>query len=78
MIELSTYEIIPHLLHPVVKNPRQAVSALKWTTVEMEKRYQKMALMGVRNITGYNKKIEIIREKNKNFDIGTMVFALIT
>ena len=66
MIELSTYEIIPHLLHPVVKNPRQAVSALKWTTVEMEKRYQKMALMGVRNITGYNKKIEIIREKNKN------------
>ncbi len=54
MLELSTYDGIPHLLTPVVTDPKQAVIALKWTVREMEDRYRKMSKLGVRNIDGYN------------------------
>ena len=57
MLELSIYDGIPHLLTPVVTDPRKAVVALKWAVREMEDRYQKMAMLGVRNIDGYNAKV---------------------
>jgi S-DNA-T family DNA segregation ATPase FtsK/SpoIIIE len=58
MLELSVYEGIPHLLSPVVTDPKKAVVALKWTVREMEERYRKMAKLGVRNITGYNERVD--------------------
>ncbi len=58
MLELSVYDDIPHLLTPVVTDPKKAVVALKWTVREMEARYRRMAKMGVRNIAGYNRRIE--------------------
>lgn len=58
MLELSIYEGIPHLLLPVVTNPKKASLALKWAVKEMERRYQLMADKGVRNIASYNQKIE--------------------
>jgi S-DNA-T family DNA segregation ATPase FtsK/SpoIIIE len=57
MLELSTYDGIPHLLTPVVTDPKQAVVALKWTVREMEDRYRKMSKLGVRNIDGYNARV---------------------
>ena len=57
MLELSVYEGIPHLLTPVVTDPRKAVTALKWTVREMENRYRAMSALGVRNIGGYNQRI---------------------
>ena len=57
MLELSVYEGIPHLLAPVVTDPRKAVTALKWTVREMENRYRAMSALGVRNIGGYNTRI---------------------
>ncbi len=54
MLELSVYDGIPHLLAPVVTEPKKAVVALKWVVQEMENRYRKMAKIGVRNIDGYN------------------------
>ena len=54
MLELSVYEDIPHLLHPVVTDPRKAVFALKWAVKEMNERYKLMAHLGVRNIESYN------------------------
>ena len=57
MLELSVYEGIPHLLAPVVTDPRKAVVALKWTVREMEERYQKMSKVGVRNIHGFNERV---------------------
>ncbi len=57
MLELSVYEDIPHLLIPVVTDPKKAVSALKWAVSEMEQRYRNMARFGVRNIAGFNKKL---------------------
>jgi S-DNA-T family DNA segregation ATPase FtsK/SpoIIIE len=57
MLELSTYQDIPHLLTPVVTDPRKAVVALKWTVREMEERYRKMSKVGVRNIDGLNARI---------------------
>ena len=57
MLELSVYEGIPHLLHPVVTDPRKAVFALKWAVKEMNERYKHMANLGVRNIESYNKVI---------------------
>jgi S-DNA-T family DNA segregation ATPase FtsK/SpoIIIE len=54
MLELSVYDGIPHLLAPVVTDPRKAVMALKWTVREMENRYRKMSKLGVRNIDGFN------------------------
>ena len=58
MLELSVYEGIPHLLAPVVTDPRKAVVALKWAVREMEERYRKMSKVGVRNIDGYNARMK--------------------
>ena len=57
MLELSVYDGVPHLLAPVVTEPKKAVVALKWTVREMEDRYRKMSKMGVRNMAGYNEKV---------------------
>jgi S-DNA-T family DNA segregation ATPase FtsK/SpoIIIE len=58
MLELSVYDGIPHLLAPVVTEPKKAIVALKWAVREMEDRYRLMSTLGVRNISGYNKRIE--------------------
>ncbi|MGC1177999.1 MAG: DNA translocase FtsK 4TM domain-containing protein [Methyloceanibacter sp.] len=57
MLELSSYDGIPHLLAPVVTDPKKAVVALKWTVREMEERYKRMSKLGVRDIKGYNSRI---------------------
>jgi len=67
MLELSVYDGIPHLLSPVVTDPKKAVVALKWTVAEMEERYRKMSKMGVRNIDGYNSKVADALAKGENF-----------
>jgi S-DNA-T family DNA segregation ATPase FtsK/SpoIIIE len=58
MLELSVYEGIPHLLTPVVTDMKEAANALRWCVGEMERRYQLMAALGVRNIGGYNRKVQ--------------------
>src|SRR5205085_1059771 len=58
MLELSVYEGIPHLLLPVVTDAKKAAMALRWGVEEMERRYQLLAECGVRNIAGFNKKVE--------------------
>jgi S-DNA-T family DNA segregation ATPase FtsK/SpoIIIE len=58
MLELSVYDRIPHLLAPVVTEPPKAIGALKWTVREMERRYRAMSQLGVRNIGGYNEKVQ--------------------
>lgn len=58
MLELSVYDGIPHLLAPVVTDPKKAVFALKWAVNEMEARYKAMSILGIRNIRGYNQLIE--------------------
>jgi S-DNA-T family DNA segregation ATPase FtsK/SpoIIIE len=76
MLELSIYDGIPHLLSPVVTDPRKAVVALKWTVREMEERYRAMSSLGVRNIEGYNLKLteasqaglELTRKVQTGFD----------
>jgi S-DNA-T family DNA segregation ATPase FtsK/SpoIIIE len=65
MLELSTYDGIPHLLTPVVTDPKQAVIALKWTVREMEDRYRKMSKLAVRNIDGYNARLAQARAKKE-------------
>ncbi|MGO4909590.1 DNA translocase FtsK 4TM domain-containing protein [Pseudorhodobacter sp. W20_MBD10_FR17] len=67
MLELSVYDGIPHLLSPVVTDPKKAVIALKWTVGEMEERYRKMSRMGVRNIEGYNGKVREALAKGEMF-----------
>ncbi|HRE87647.1 MAG TPA: DNA translocase FtsK 4TM domain-containing protein [Myxococcota bacterium] len=62
MLELSIYEGIPHLLLPVVTDPKQAATALKWAVKEMERRYRLMADMGVRNLAGFNQKVAQLHE----------------
>jgi S-DNA-T family DNA segregation ATPase FtsK/SpoIIIE len=57
MLELSVYDGIPHLLTPVVTDPKKAVVALKWAVREMENRYRSMSQLGVRNVEGYNQRI---------------------
>jgi S-DNA-T family DNA segregation ATPase FtsK/SpoIIIE len=57
MLELSVYDGIPHLLSPVVTDPKKAVIALKWAVREMEERYKKMSKLGVRNIDGFNQRV---------------------
>src|SRR6202007_3198980 len=79
MLELSVYDGIPHLLAPVVTDPRKAVLALKWTVREMETRYRKMSKLGVRNIDGFNARLadaeakgeSVIREVQTGFDPET-------
>jgi S-DNA-T family DNA segregation ATPase FtsK/SpoIIIE len=58
MLELSVYEGIPHLLSPVVTDMKEAANALRWCVAEMERRYQVMAALGVRNLAGFNRKIK--------------------
>jgi S-DNA-T family DNA segregation ATPase FtsK/SpoIIIE len=79
MLELSVYDGIPHLLSPVVTDPKKAVLALKWTVREMESRYQKMSKLGVRNIEGFNARLReaalkgesLIRKVQTGFDAET-------
>src|SRR4249920_921052 len=76
MLELSVYDGIPHLLTPVVTDPKKAVVALKWAVREMEERYKKMSKLGVRNIDGYNQRLvdakgkgeELTRTVHTGFD----------
>ncbi|MCZ0813672.1 MAG: DNA translocase FtsK 4TM domain-containing protein [Pseudomonadota bacterium] len=67
MLELSVYDGIPHLLSPVVTDPKKAVVALKWVVAEMEERYRKMSKMGVRNIDGYNGRVADAQRKGEMF-----------
>ncbi len=67
MLELSVYDGIPHLLSPVVTDPKKAVVALKWVVGEMEERYRKMSKMGVRNIDGYNGRVKDALAKGEMF-----------
>lgn len=71
MLELSVYDGIPHLLTPVVTDPKKAVVALKWAVREMEERYKKMSKLGVRNIDGYNQRL--LEAKNKGEDLSRTV-----
>ena len=65
MLELSVYDGIPHLLTPVVTDPKKAVVALKWAVREMEERYKKMSKLGVRNIDGYNLRVAEAKGKGE-------------
>ena len=65
MLELSVYEGIPHLLAPVVTDMKQAANALRWCVAEMERRYQLMAAVGVRNLAGFNKHVKECNDKGK-------------
>ncbi len=69
MLELSVYDGIPHLLTPVVTDMKEASNALRWCVAEMEKRYRLMAALGVRNLTGYNRKVlDAIKNKTPILD----------
>src|SRR6202008_1505918 len=84
MLELSVYAGIPHLLTPVVTDPKKAVVALKWAVREMEQRYKNMSKLGVRNIDGYNTRLaearangeELTRTVHTGFDkeTGTAIY----
>jgi DNA segregation ATPase FtsK/SpoIIIE, S-DNA-T family len=67
MLELSQYDGIPHLLAPVVTDPKKAIVALKWTVREMEDRYRRMSKIGVRNIAGYNERAEEAIARGEHF-----------
>tara|TARA_B100001123_G_scaffold424165_1_gene535317 strand:- start:143 stop:2410 length:2268 start_codon:yes stop_codon:yes gene_type:complete len=81
MLELSVYENIPHLLTPVVTDPKKAVFTLKWVVREMENRYRKMNIAGVKNIQSFNKKItnylssgkKLFREVQTGIDSNTKI-----
>ncbi|MFQ5567658.1 MAG: DNA translocase FtsK, partial [Paracoccaceae bacterium] len=66
MLELSVYDDIPHLLAPVVTDPKKALVALKWVVAEMEERYRKMSKLGVRNIDSYNARVREALEKGED------------
>ena len=70
MLELSVYDGIPHLLTPVVTDPKKAVVALKWAVREMEDRYKKMSKVGVRNIDGFNARVVQAAEAGETIMIG--------
>jgi S-DNA-T family DNA segregation ATPase FtsK/SpoIIIE len=65
MLELNAYEGIPHLLAPVVTDMKEAANALRWSVAEMERRYKLMASQGVRNISGYNRKVQEAIDKGE-------------
>ncbi len=65
MLELSVYEGIPHLLSPVVTDPRKAVVALKWAVREMEERYRKMSKLGVRGVEAFNERVRRAKDKGE-------------
>ena len=67
MIELSVYDGIPHLLSPVITNPKKAVVGLKWVVREMDDRYNRMSKLSVRTMEAFNEKAEDYRRKNKKF-----------
>jgi len=67
MLELSIYDGIPHLLAPVVTDPKKAIVALKWTVREMEDRYRRMSKIGVRNVAGYNERAREALAKGEHF-----------
>ena len=67
MLELSVYDGIPHLLAPVVTDPKKAIVALKWTVREMEDRYRRMSKIGVRNVAGYNERAVEAQAKGEHF-----------
>ncbi|MGZ3347094.1 MAG: FtsK/SpoIIIE domain-containing protein, partial [Caulobacteraceae bacterium] len=67
MLELSVYDGIPHLLAPVVTDPKKAIVALKWTVREMEDRYRRMSKIGVRNVAGFNEKAKEAMAKGEHF-----------
>jgi len=73
MLELSVYEGIPHLLTPVVTDVRDAANALRWCVAEMERRYKLMAALGVRNVGGYNRKVEKAIEDKKPLKDPTFI-----
>ncbi|TDT96898.1 DNA translocase FtsK [Azorhizobium sp. AG788] len=66
MLELSVYDGIPHLLAPVVTDPKKAVVALKWAVREMEDRYKKMSKLGVRNIDGFNARVADAQKRGES------------
>jgi S-DNA-T family DNA segregation ATPase FtsK/SpoIIIE len=66
MLEMSMYEGIPHLLAPVVTDMKQAANALTWCVAEMERRYKLMSKLGVRNLAGFNKKIDEAKERGQS------------
>ncbi|WGM32675.1 DNA translocase FtsK [Brevundimonas sp. NIBR11] len=68
MLELSVYDGIPHLLAPVVTDPKKAVVALKWTVREMEDRYRRMSKLGVRNVASYNERAVEAQKKGEHFE----------
>lgn len=68
MLELSVYDDIPHLLCPVVTDMKEAANALRWCVAEMERRYQLMAALGVRNIGGFNHKLDMAREEGLSIE----------
>ncbi len=68
MLELSVYDGIPHLLAPVVTDPKKAIVALKWTVKEMEDRYRRMSKIGVRNIGGFNEKAREALARSEHFE----------
>jgi S-DNA-T family DNA segregation ATPase FtsK/SpoIIIE len=68
MLELSVYDGIPHLLAPVVTDPKKAVVALKWTVREMEDRYRRMSKIGVRNVASYNERAREAASKGEHFE----------
>ncbi|MFL6806669.1 MAG: DNA translocase FtsK, partial [Xanthobacteraceae bacterium] len=68
MLELSVYDGIPHLLAPVVTDPKKAIVALKWTVREMEDRYRRMSKIGVRNVAGYNERAAEAVAKGEHFE----------
>ena len=68
MLELSVYDGIPHLLAPVVTDPKKAVVALKWTVKEMEDRYRRMSKLGVRNVASYNDRAREAQAKGEHFE----------
>ncbi|WP_174803020.1 DNA translocase FtsK [Martelella limonii] len=70
MLELSVYDGIPHLLTPVVTDPKKAVLALKWAVREMEERYRKMSRLGVRNIDGFNKRVAEARASGETIMVS--------
>ena len=72
MLELSVYDGAPHLLAPVVTEPKKAVVALKWTVREMEDRYRKMAKVGVRNMAGFNEKVAEYKERGETLSRTVM------
>ena len=79
MLELSVYDDIPHLLAPVVTEPKKAIVALKWVVREMENRYRAMSKLGVRNIEGYNQRLEqarVVAVDVAHTELGHVLVAL--